>query len=186
MYKINDDLSIYVTRGDIVLMSVSAEDKGEPYTFQPGDLVRIKVYKKKKATDVVLEKDFPVTNHTQQVQIFLSGDDTKIGEVISKPVDYWYEVELNPLSEPQTIIGYDDDGAKVFKLFPEGADKEVEEYEPGEEELMYRYMDNELSLNSMHPVTNHAVAAAVLRLEGEIDRLRALIDTPLPEEGENV
>lgn len=128
MYRINDDLSIYVTRGDIVLMSVSAVDKdGKPYTFVAGDIVRIKVFKKKKCTEVVLEKDFPVTSVTQNVQIFLSGEDTKIGEVISKPVDYWYEVELNPLSEPQTIIGYDEDGAKVFKLFPEGADKEVKE-----------------------------------------------------------
>lgn len=128
MYRINDDLSIYVTRGDIVLMSVSAVDKdGTPYTFVAGDVVRIKVFKKKKCTEVALEKDFPITSVTQNVQIFLSGEDTKIGEVISKPVDYWYEVELNPLSEPQTIIGYDEDGAKVFKLFPEGADKEVKE-----------------------------------------------------------
>jgi hypothetical protein len=165
MYKINDDLSIYVTRGDIVLMSVAAEFNGKPYTFQAGDLVRIKVYKKKKATDVVLEKDFPVATATQKVQIFLDKEDTKIGDVISKPVDYWYEVELNPLSEPQTIIGYDEDGAKVFKLFPEGADKEVEEYEPGEEELLARYMDDELDLGSKHPVENQAIARAIKQLE---------------------
>ena len=29
-------------------------------------------------------------------------------------------------TQPQTIIGYDEDGAKVFRLFPEGADAEVE------------------------------------------------------------
>ena len=176
MYKINDDLSVYVTRGDIVLMSVSAEDNGEPYTFQPGDLVRIKVYKKKKATDVVLEKDFPITDHTQKVQIYLSEEDTKIGEVISKPVDYWYEVELNPLSEPQTIIGYDEDGAKVFKLFPEGADKEVEEYEPGEEELLARFMDEELDLTSKHPVENQVIARAIARMEGLCADIHNAID----------
>ena len=105
MYKVNDDMSIYVTRGDIVLVDVTAEFEEKPYTFQPGDLLRIKVFKKKKCEEVVLEKDFPVTAVTQMVQIFLSGEDTKIGDTISKPVDYWYEVELNPLSEPQTIIG---------------------------------------------------------------------------------
>ena len=60
-----------------------------------------------------------------QVEIFLHGAETKFGEVINKPVDYWYEVELNPETKPQTIIGYDEDGAKVFKLFPEGRDVEV-------------------------------------------------------------
>lgn len=164
MYKINEDLSIYVTRGDIVLMNVTAEFNDKPYTFQPGELVRIKVYKKKKASEVVLEKDFPITAYTQKVQIYLSGDDTKIGEVISKPVTYWYEVELNPLNEPQTIIGYDEDGAKVFMLFPEGADKEVQEYEPGEEELLSRFMDDELDLTSKHPVENHVIARAIAQL----------------------
>ena len=170
MYKINEDLSIYVTRGDIVLMEVSAATNGKPYTFQVGDLVRIKVYKKKKATDVVLEKDFPITSVTQKVQIFLSGDDTKFGEVISKPVDYWYEVELNPLSDPQTIIGYDEDGAKVFKLFPEGADKEVQEYQPGEEELLSRFMDDELDLTSTHPVENQVIARAFAQLENSFEK----------------
>lgn len=166
MFKVNDDNSIYVTRGDAALIDVTATFDGKPYTFMPGDLVRIKVYKKKKATDVVLEKDFPVTAATQNVQIYLSEEDTKIGDVISKPVDFWYEVELNPLSDPQTIIGYDEDGAKVFKLFPEGADKEVEDYEPGEEELLSRFMDDELDITSKHPVENQAIARMFLQLQG--------------------
>ena len=170
MFRIDTDNSIYVTRGDAVLFGVKAKKFGtdEPYTFMPGDLVRIKVYKKKKASEVVLEKDFPVTEVTQTVQIFLSSEETKIGDVISKPVVYWYEVELNPTSDPQTIIGYDEDGAKVFMLFPEGADKEVEEYEPGEEELLNRYLDDELDVTSKRPVENQAVARALLRIEGQV------------------
>lgn len=165
MFQVNEDLSIYVTRGDSGIITVAATFDGRPYTFQPGDLVRIKVYKKKNCADVVLEKDFPVTAVTQRVQIFLSEKDTKIGDVISKPIDYWYEVELNPLSDPQTIIGYDDNGAKVFKLFPEGADKEVEEYKPGKEEILSRFMDDELDLTSTHPVENQAIARAIVRME---------------------
>lgn len=165
MYKINDDLSIYVTRGDIVALSVSAKEAGNLHTFQAGDLIRITVSKKKKCAEIVLQKDFPVPTPTQSVQIFLSKEDTKIGETISKPVDYWYEVELNPLSDPQTIIGYDENGAKVFKLFPEGADKECEEYIPEDEELLQRYMDEELDLSSTHPVQNRAIAAAIAKIE---------------------
>lgn len=122
MFVLNDDKSIYATRGDIVFFSVSAEDDGKPYKFQAGDVVRIKVYGKKDAENVVLQKDFPVFENTEQVEIFLNKEDTKIGEVISKPKDYWYEVELNPETNPQTIIGYDEDGAKVFRLLPEGDD----------------------------------------------------------------
>ena len=177
MFRIDTDNSIYVTRGDAVFFGVEAKklETGEPYTFMPGDLVRIKVYKKKKASEVALEKDFPVTEVTQEVQIYLSEEDTKIGSVISKPTDYWYEVELNPTSDPQTIIGYDEDGAKVFKLFPEGADKEVEEYKPGEEELLARFLDDELDVTSKHPVENQVIARAVLQLEASHEKIHQAI-----------
>lgn len=122
MFVINDDMTIYCTRGDAVLFSVSANVGGEAYTFREGDIVRFKVFAKKDCADVVLQKDVAATAGTSAVEIFLYGDDTTIGEVISKPVDYWYEVELNPETHPQTIIGYDENGAKVFKLFPEGGE----------------------------------------------------------------
>jgi lysophospholipase L1-like esterase len=161
MFQVNDDKSIYVTRGDIVFLSVSAENDGEAYIFQPGDLVRMKVFGKKDCENVVLEKDFPIVTASDVVEIFLDENDTKIGEVISKPTDYWYEIELNPLSEPQTIIGYDEDGAKVFKLFPEGADIEV--YVPTEEDIPF--VDDELDLTSPRPVANQAVAREIERLK---------------------
>ena len=61
-----------------------------------------------------------VLQPTDLVTISLSSTDTRIGEIINKPVDYWYEIELNPDTTPQTIIGYDADGPKILKLFPEG------------------------------------------------------------------
>lgn len=123
MFKINDDLSIYLTRGDAAVIDFGVRKKdGEAYTFQPGDVVRIKVFGKKSCDSVVLQKDFPVMEATDSVEILLTSEDTKIGELIHKPFDYWYEVELNPLTHPQTVVGYDEDGAKVFRLFPEGKD----------------------------------------------------------------
>ena len=122
MFKINDDLSIFVTRGDAVVFNLHATtDKGETYIFKPEDVVRIKIMERKGCEDVVFQKVFVVEEETDTVEISLSGEDTTIGSVISKPTDYWYEVELNPFTIPQTIIGYDDEGgAKIFKLFPEG------------------------------------------------------------------
>lgn len=120
MFVINDDMTMNVTRGDAGAFGVQAKLGETDFTFRVGDVVRFKVFAKKDCTDVVLSKDVRVTESTSTVQISLDADNTKFGEVISKPVDYWYEVELNPDTKPQTIIGYDEDGAKVLRLFPEG------------------------------------------------------------------
>lgn len=161
MYRINEDNSIYATRGDIVILSVSADDNGKPYTFQAGEVLRIKVFGKKDAESVVLQKDFPITTATQTVELFLDENDTKMGEVISKPKDYWYEVELNPFDNPQTIIGYDEDGPKIFKLFPEGAD--IPPYVPDPEDIPV--IDAELDMASDRPVANQVIARAFANLQ---------------------
>lgn len=123
MFVIDDDLTIHATRGDTVAFTVSAfagegENKAD-YAFRVGDVVRLTVCKKKDYSDIVLQKDFTVTEETEAVGILLDGNDTKIGDVINKPTEYWYEVELNPETQSQTIIGHTQDGAKVFMLYPE-------------------------------------------------------------------
>ena len=122
MFVVNTDKSMSITRGDAATFWVAAVINGEDYHFKPGDVVRFKVFEKKNCDNVVLKKDTVVAEDLLAVQIYLSGDETKVGEVISKPTDYWYEIELNPDTHPQTIIGYDDDGAKIFKVYPEGAE----------------------------------------------------------------
>lgn len=122
MFVINEDKSIYITRGDAAVFSVSARAGDATHTFNEGDVVRFKVFGKKDCSDVVLQKDVTVTEATSAVEIALDGDETALGDVINKPTDYWYEVEVNPETYPQTIIGYDENGAKVFRLFPEGGE----------------------------------------------------------------
>jgi hypothetical protein len=172
MFVVNEDLSIYATRGDIVCLNVSATDDrtGEPYEFQPGDVLQMKIYAKKDAENVVLQKDFPVPAKTNTVGVFLTEQDTRIGDVISKPVDYWYEVTLNPYTNPQTFIGYDEDGAKVFKLFPEG--NEVDDpIEPEE----IPTVDADLDMTSKRPVENQAIARAIVQINSRMDDLRELL-----------
>ena len=156
MFVVNEDNSIYLNRGDILAYSVTAEDNGTPYKFQAGDVLTMKVYGKKDATNVVLSKDFPVENTAERFWLFLSGDETKIGEVISKPKDYWYEVVLNEKTNPQTIIGYFDEGPVLFKLFPEGADIPETEVKPEDIPVV----DSELDMTSNRPVENRAIARA--------------------------
>lgn len=172
MFIINEDNSIYVNRGDILFFSVSASDEdGAHHSFAPGDVLRIKVYGKKDAENVVLEKDFPVTESTEQVEIYLGKEDTKIGEVISKPADYWYEVELNPFDAPQTIIGYGEEGACLFRLFPEGADVD-EPYDPAPED--FPVVDEALDLTSPRPVANRVIAAELERIKRDIEEIKAM------------
>lgn len=121
MFKIvgND---IHLTRGDIASLKISAKNGDTDYTFQVGDVVRLNVVEKKDCNCVVLQKDVTVNEETLSVEIDLEGSETKFGEIINKPKQYWYEVELNPETAPQTIIGYDEDGAKFFTIYPEGSD----------------------------------------------------------------
>lgn len=127
MFKINkDDLSIYLTRGDIVVINVTADDNGKPYIFKQGDIVRMTVYEKKNANNVVLSKSITVHDEAESVAIFLDRNDTTIGQPISKPTDYWYDITINPDTYPQTIIGYTEDGPKIFTLFPRGVDTVID------------------------------------------------------------
>lgn len=130
MFKIDPiTKQISLTRGDIANFRITAKnDDGSDYTFQVDDVVRFKVFKKKDCACVEIQKDTTITEESTIAYINLTSEETKIGEIINKPVDYWYEVELNPDTNPQTIVGYEVvDGQqkeKIFKLLPEGSDKQ--------------------------------------------------------------
>lgn len=125
MFRIEEN-EIHITRGDTCSISFFAEDTdGHDYMFQPGEIVRFKVTEKKNTSNVVLQKDFLIKEVCTCIDIILTSEDTKIGELINKPTTYWYEIELDPDGECQTLLGYDDEGAKLFTLYPEGGDGNV-------------------------------------------------------------
>ena len=124
MFIIEEDNTIHLTRGDIATIEISTIDEatGGDYTFKTGDVVRLTVVEKKRYDSVVLKKDVVVSGSTTVVDMMLGTNDTRFGEVINKPTEYYYEIELNPDTAPQTIIGHDnEDGAKFFILYPEGS-----------------------------------------------------------------
>ncbi len=127
MLKIHEETGeIVITRGDAGTITVSVKNEdGTDYAFKQGDVVRLKVFKNKDCGCVELQKDVEVQEETIELDIELTKEDTKIGKIINKPTTYWYEVELNPDTHCQTIIGYtNEEGAKIFTLLPEGGDKE--------------------------------------------------------------
>lgn len=130
MYRIDSETKrIELTRGDVACIRISSlKDDGSNYEFQVGDVVRFKVFKKKGCKNVMLSKDTIVETSGITVDINLTSEDTKIGDIINTHYDYWYEVELNPDVKCQTIIGYELDKItgkpleKIFRLLPEGGD----------------------------------------------------------------
>lgn len=121
MIKIDEEKTIHLTRGDKATIIISAQDfSGQDYKFLKNDIIRLKVMSKGNVENIVLVKEVEVESDTTLVNIELMSEETRIGDYINKPVTFWYEVELNPDSNSTTIIGYDDDGPKKFKLYPEG------------------------------------------------------------------
>ena len=121
MFEIDTNKTIHLTRGDVAVIEFApVSDSEEPYMLKADDIVRFKVFEKKQCDVVVLQKDIVVADECPAVEFQLDSVDTRIGGLISRPVDYWYEIEINPNTIPQTPICYDKDGPKIFRLYPEG------------------------------------------------------------------
>lgn len=119
MQKI-DGTTIKLNRGDVLNLSLSIKmANNNSYIFQVGDKITFSIYEKKKMNEqAVLIKEVEVNETSESVSIDITSEETKLGDLINKPVEYWYEIELN---EEYTVIGYDDDGAKKLMLYPEGS-----------------------------------------------------------------
>lgn len=120
MFKILNKNKILINRGDIctINLSIPLEDKTY-YIFERGDIISFDVYPKEKyQVEPVIHKEITVEEEgSTSVEISLTSEDTKIGNIINKPETYWYEIQLN---YEQTILGYDQNGPKYFMLYPEG------------------------------------------------------------------
>lgn len=124
MFKLDDkkENRLLVTRGDRGSLYVTAIDlvTNKLYTFKAGDKVSFVVVPKGGYTEgAVLRKDVIVEEDSEGVVIDLTSDDTKIGDMIDKYVDYWYNVVLN---DDVTILGSDRKGEKIFRLYPEAGE----------------------------------------------------------------
>lgn len=127
MATLGSNYSIETNRGDMLVLSIKTNNKtdGTPYIFKTGDVVRFKLMEKNNCDNVLLQKDKEVSEPCESVSIMIPSEEMKIGEIINKPVDYWYEVELNPdTSFTVTILGYTKKtGPRILSLTPEGGDK---------------------------------------------------------------
>ena len=120
--------NIDVTRGNILPLTidVTQTNTDTPYEFQVGDIIRFTIMESGNVKNILLQKDFTITEPTTEANIAITANEMKIGELSSEAVKYWYEIELAPDTDfTQTIIGYDmEEGAAILTLLPEGGDAE--------------------------------------------------------------
>lgn len=113
MLKIETDGTVSLNRGDKVTITVTAND-GE-YEFQPGDVITLRIFEKKGYNkEPLLEKSIEVSKIADEVDIILTEDDTLFCQETNKGITYWYSISLNE----DVILGYDEDGAKQFIIYP--------------------------------------------------------------------
>ena len=128
LYFDRNTKQIQINRGDSIDMTITAKDtSGEDYEFQVNDVIKFKVSEAKNESNVIIEKTITIESETTEVPIYISANETKLGDYINKPITYWYEVSLEKNNgDVLTIIGYDNKGPKEFILNPEAANKENE------------------------------------------------------------
>lgn len=117
MFRIDSDKNIEINRGDAGTIKLTNNDGN----FSVGDLIKFSVVEKGNYKNVVLQKEIEIESASSIAYITLNPNDTRIGDVISKAMTYWYEIEYNG---NQTLIGYDSNKAKKFIIYPEAPNRE--------------------------------------------------------------
>lgn len=123
MFKIIDS-TIHCSRGDkgIISLKIPIDGTDEYYQFKVGDKIKLNIYNKKGYGENPLKTiEAEVTEECNSVDIYLTEENTTFGEISNKAITYWYDITLN---DNQTVVCYNEDGAKEFIQYPaKGADE---------------------------------------------------------------
>lgn len=123
MFKIENG-TIHCSRGDkgTITLKLPVENTDEFYKFKPNDKVKLNIYSKKGYNEEPLKTiETIVEEESESIEIQLTEKDTTFGEILNKKMIFWYDITLN---ENQTIVCFDEDGAKEFIQYPAKGDGE--------------------------------------------------------------
>lgn len=108
--------NLHITRTESGSVTINSK-KG----FNVGDTVELNVYEVEGLDSApVLAKSVEITEATNQAVIELYSADTDLGEPSNDKTEYWFQIRKNG---EKTILGFDDNGAKILYLYPCGIDK---------------------------------------------------------------
>lgn len=114
MFRI-ENKNMYLNRGDAISITLECN---EP--FRVNDVIKFSICKKGDYSNIIFQKTFVVEEEDTSFTINLDSEDTRLGNPLkSAASSYWYEIELNG---DTTLIGFDQDGAKEFVLYPEATE----------------------------------------------------------------
>lgn len=86
------------------------------YQFQIGDKITFNIYEKNGYNkEPLMTKEIEVEEVTDSVNITLAESDTTFGSPVNKETVFWYDITLN---NNQTVVCYNEDGAKEFIEYP--------------------------------------------------------------------
>ena len=86
------------------------------YEFQIGDEIKFNIYERKGYDkDPLMTKTIVVDTAGDEVVIPLEEADTTFGEIPNKATEYWYDITLN---EDLTIVCFNEEGARLFIMYP--------------------------------------------------------------------
>jgi hypothetical protein len=121
MIKIDEDKTIHVTRGDATNDINKLVVSQEGVSFSQNDKLKLIVVKKKGYTSsIVFSKEQTITDAGDEVEFELTSTDTSGFPLENTKKEYWYDFVLNG---DTTILGYDEDNAKKFIVYPGGLDE---------------------------------------------------------------
>ena len=116
MIVIDNEKNITLNRGDRATIKLTSSGSN----FKSGDKLRLSIVDRRNYDNVVFQKEYPISEDADTAYITLTKEDTAIGPIISRPKEYWYEIEYDG---DMTIVGYDSNGAKKFTLLPEAPER---------------------------------------------------------------
>lgn len=117
MKIIDEKYTITHNRGDKGAIRINSNTG----SFKVGDTLKFSIVKKGDYNDVIFQKEFEVTEESNIYFLTFTNEEMRIGDVISKEKEYYYEIEMN---DDTTLIGYDENKHKKFILYPEAVKKE--------------------------------------------------------------
>ena len=118
-----DDYHLKINRGNTLRFDYSILGGDTPYVFKEDDTIVFSVYESfGLENEPKLSVEFKPVEGSTEITIEIPKDKMKFAPMLNIEKDYWYEITLNE----ETMLGFDDTGAKILTIYPEGKAPENE------------------------------------------------------------
>jgi hypothetical protein len=118
MFKFTNN-TFHVTRGDSGSVTISYQDGS---VLPAGATLMFRVYEQNGFdSDPIIDLAQDLEEGLTSYELVIDGEETsKFDNPAGEKEAYWYELKIGP---DNTVLGYDETGAKIFYVYPTGKDK---------------------------------------------------------------